>query len=415
MLQKTRSQPTQRETDSKKPCSKFHFQIIVIQLQLRKFRGLCKNHMGHKMGGFLEKPETEKQAQEGHGNGLRYCVSSMQGWRLEMEDSHSAACRLKDPFATWSYFAVFDGHAGSQISLHCAEHLMSTILESESFSKHKYEAGIREGFLQLDEDMRKLYHDQQGGSTAICVFVSPDKIYLVNCGDSRAVISRNGAAVISTIDHKPFSPKEQERIQNAGGSVMIKRINGTLAVSRAFGDYDFKNDGSKSPVDQMVSPEPDIIVCNRSEHDEFIVVACDGIWDVMTSSEVCEFIRSRLLVTYDLPMIVNIVLDICLHKGSRDNMTLLLLLLPGAPKVDMDAVKAERSLDQTIVQITKEVIEKHEIHDFETLIRLMKRMAINIPNLPPGGGLYAKYYIIEQAFHEKFPDTPAEIYDYFSM
>ncbi|XP_043653420.1 protein phosphatase 1A [Drosophila teissieri] len=392
------------------PCPTFQFQIIDIRAQPRKFRVL-----DHKMGGFLEKPETEKQAQEGHGNGLRYCVSSMQGWRLEMEDSHAAVCHLKDPHAKWSYFAVFDGHAGNQISQHCAEHLLNTIMETDSFLRQKYEAGIREGFLQLDEDMRKQYQDKPGGSTAICVFVSPDKIYLANCGDSRAVISRNGTAAISTVDHKPFSPKEQERIQNAGGSVMIKRVNGILAVSRALGDYDFKNDISKSPVDQMVSPEPDITVCNRSDQDEFIVIACDGIWDVMTSSEVCEFISSRLLVTYDLPTIVNSILDICLHKGSRDNMTLLLLLLPGAPKVDMDAVKAERSLDQTIVQITREVIEKHEIHDFETLIRLMKRMAINIPNLPPGGGLYAKYYIIEQAFHEKFPDTPAEIYDYFSM
>nr|XP_036675275.1 protein phosphatase 1B [Drosophila suzukii] len=367
------------------------------------------------MGGFLEKPETEKHVEEGSGNNLRYCVSSMQGWRLEMEDTHSAVCKLKDDFELWSYFAVFDGHASDRISEYCAKHLLKTIMKSEGFSKLRYEAGIREGFLRLDEDMRKLFQDKPGGSTAVCVFLSPDKMYLANCGDSRAVISRNGIAAINTVDHKPFAPKERERIQNAGGSVMIKRVNGTLAVSRALGDYDFKNDSSRSPVDQLVSPEPDIIVCERSEQDEFIVIACDGIWDVMSSTEVCEFIGSRLLVTYDLPMIVNSVMDICLHKGSRDNMTLLLLLLPGAPTIDMDAVKAERNLDQRIAQITREVIEKHEITDFEVLIRLMKRMAINIPNLPPGGGIYAKYYIIEQVFHEKFPDAPAEIHDYFTM
>ncbi|XP_017129057.1 protein phosphatase 1B [Drosophila elegans] len=367
------------------------------------------------MGGFLEKPETSKQVSEDNGNGLRYCVTSMQGWRLEMEDAHAAVCGLKEPFAEWSYFGVFDGHAGNRIALHCAEHLMDSIVQTEDFSMLRFEAGIKEGFLQLDEDMRKLFQDKPGGSTAICVFVSPEKIYLANCGDSRAVVVRNGQAVISTSDHKPYYPKEMERIQNAGGHVMVKRVNGTLAVSRALGDFEFKNDNSKSSVDQLVSPEPDITVCQRSESDEFLVMACDGIWDVMDSSEVCEFIASRLFVTDDLPMIVNSVLDICLHKGSRDNMTLLLLLLPGAPTISKDAVKAEINLDKTIARLTRQVIEKHEVTDFEVLILLMQRMAAKIPNLPPGGGIYAKYNIIEEVFHEKYPDAPSETFDYFNM
>ncbi|XP_017052699.1 protein phosphatase 1B isoform X2 [Drosophila ficusphila] len=347
------------------------------------------------MGGFLEKPETEKKVEQGSGNGLRYCLSSMQGWRLEMEDAHSAVCSLMEPFKDWAYFGVFDGHA--------------------KFSMLRFPEGIKEGFLQLDEDLRKVNNDKPGGSTATCAFISPDKIYLANCGDSRAVISRGGATYISTIDHKPFSNIERDRIQKAGGSVMIKRVNGTLAVSRALGDFDFKRDQSRSQVDQMVSPEPDVTVCDRLESDEFIIIACDGIWDVMSSSEVSEFIGSRLLVTKDIPMIVNSVMDICLHRGSRDNMTLLLILLPGAPTLDEDAIKADRNLDKTIAQITREVIEKHEINDFEVLMRLMKRMAINIPNLPPGGGIYAKYYIIEQVFHEIFPDAPAEIYDFCNV
>ncbi|XP_017079722.1 protein phosphatase 1B [Drosophila eugracilis] len=367
------------------------------------------------MGGFLEKPETEKHVEEGSGNDLRYCICSMQGWRLEMEDAHTAVCSIKEPFNLWSYFGVFDGHAGNHISQYCAGNLLNTILESEDFAMQKYEAGIREGFLQLDEDMRKDYQDQPGGSTAVCAFISPEKILLVNCGDSRGVIARNGGGLTSTTDHKPFSPKERERIQNAGGSVMINRVNGTLAVSRALGDYEFKNNMTRMPASQMVSPEPDIIVRKRTEKDEFIVLACDGVWDVMSTTDVCQFIRSRLLVTNDLPLIVNSVLDICLHKSSKDNMTLLLVLLPNAPAIDMDAIKAERVLDQNIAQIAKEVLEKHEIHDFESLIRLMNRMANNIPNLPPGGGIYAKYYIIEKVFHEKFPDAPKEIYDYFTI
>lgn len=64
------------------------------------------------MGAFLEKPNTEKFNEKGNGNGLRFGVSSMQGWRCEMEDAHYAKTNLGEDLTEWSYFAVFDGHAG---------------------------------------------------------------------------------------------------------------------------------------------------------------------------------------------------------------------------------------------------------------------------------------------------------------
>lgn len=75
----------------------------------------------------------------------------------------------------------------------------------------------------------------RSGSTAVGVMISPKHVYFINCGDSRAVLYRNGQVCFSTQDHKPCNPREKERIQNAGGSVMIQRVNGSLAVSRALG------------------------------------------------------------------------------------------------------------------------------------------------------------------------------------
>ncbi|XP_022226324.2 protein phosphatase 1B [Drosophila obscura] len=364
------------------------------------------------MGGLLEKPSTDKEIETGTGNGLRYCVSAMQGWRMEMEDAHTAVCSLEKPFDFWSFFAIYDGHAGSRISTYCSEHLLSTIISNEQFARGQYVAGIRAAFLQIDEEMRRLSYDKSGGTTVTCAFVSPDKIYLANCGDSRIVLSRNGLAEFSTSDHKPTLPLERARIVRAGGSVMIQRVNGTLAVSRALGDFDFKCDSTRSSCEQLVSPEPDLTVIERKQTDEFLVIACDGIWDVMSSEDACAFIRSRLRVTTNLKSIVNSVLDICLHKGSRDNMSLLLLLLPGAPMVNDDAVAADQRLDHTIEQLTLEVIQKNEIMDFDELLALMNAMATNISNLPPGGGIYAKYHIIERVFHDANPDKPPEFFEY---
>lgn len=64
---------------------------------------------------------------------------------------------------------------------------------------------------------------------------------------------------------------------------MIQRVNGSLAVSRALGDYEYKQVEGKGPCEQLVSPEPEITVQNRADNDEFLVLACDGVWDVMTN------------------------------------------------------------------------------------------------------------------------------------
>ncbi|XP_020810912.1 protein phosphatase 1B [Drosophila serrata] len=373
------------------------------------------------MGSYAAKPETEKDVHVGEGNGLRYCVSSMQGWRTEMEDKHIAACGLRKPYEDLSFFGVFDGHAGDHIAIHCAENLLTTITNTDQFSKAEFKEALREGYIQLDAQMRKMKWDKPGattamtagGTTATCVLVTPKKMYLVNCGDSRAVLCRKGKASISTVDHRPTSPKEKARIKKAGGTVIIDRVNGNLAVSRALGDFQYKRIHWQ-PCEQMVSPEPDIFECDRVVCDEFVVIACDGIWDVMSSQEVCAYIHSRLLVTDDLPEIVNSILDICLHKDSRDNMTLMLLLLPGAPKISEDAVTADRILDHKIEELTRELIEKNDIYFFHNLLVLMDRKAGEIENLPPGGGLYAKYHVIRRVFHEMFPKMPADLdYTYY--
>jgi len=111
---------------------------------------------------------------------------------------------------------------------------------------------------------------------------------------------------------------ERQRIQEAGGTVLIQRVNGSLAVSRALGDFEYKNNSNRRPDQQLVSPEPEITSFIRStkpdEQIAFIVLACDGIWDVMTNEELAAYILGRMHITDDLCEIANTVLDMCLYK-----------------------------------------------------------------------------------------------------
>ncbi|KAL5283487.1 PPM1B family protein [Megaselia abdita] len=305
------------------------------------------------MGGFLDKPKTNKSNEHGEGAKLKFGISSMQGWRSEMEDAHYAQTGLSEPFSDWSFFAVFDGHAGGKVSEHCSKNLLKFVLETDEFKNGDFIKGIRTGFLRIDEVMRVLPEltaepEKIGGTTAVCSFIAPNQLYIANCGDSRAVLCRNGRPVFATQDHKPELPKETERIQQAGGSVMIQRVNGSLAVSRALGDYDFKNDREKGQCEQLVSPEPEVFCEERQEDDEFLVLACDGVWDVMTNEDICSFIQSRLKVTNDLELVSNQVIDTCLHKGSRDNMSVIIIVFPGAPQPSPEAIAADERLEKEI-------------------------------------------------------------------
>jgi protein phosphatase 1B len=190
-----------------------------------------------------------------------------------MEDAHCAIVGLPNGLTDWSFFAVFDGHAGARVSAHCADNLLDSIIQVEEFKANVepgsdkeisaeqielVKAGIRDGFLKLDEKMKGLPEvvsgEDKSGSTAVAALISTKHMFLANCGDSRAVLSRAGKCVFSTLDHKPVNPEEKERIQRAGGSVMIQRVNGSLAVSRALGDTSTSRSRARGPANSWCRP-----------------------------------------------------------------------------------------------------------------------------------------------------------------
>ncbi|XP_055353538.1 protein phosphatase 1B-like [Paramacrobiotus metropolitanus] len=324
---------------------------------------------------YADKPNTDKKYDSGSTEDVRFAACCIQGWRSTMEDAHAAVPHL-GLAVKCSFYAIFDGHEGDTVSNYCATHMIESIMKTDEFSQLKsaeslsykssgglVENGLIKAFLHLDEELRQIASIKAGtdraGSTAVCALVTPDTIYLANCGDSRGILVAAGAIKLATSDHKPVHATERQRIEKAGGSVMFQRVNGSLAVSRALGDFEYKNNTELAAPEQLVSPQPDITHWSRSPEDEFIVLACDGVWDVMSNEEMCQFIRRQMTTTDDLQRICETLVDTCLHRGSRDNISVVLIALPGAPKVTEESkvAQSETTTAKNIDNVSVEAVD----------------------------------------------------------
>lgn len=127
------------------------------------------------------------------------------------------------------------------------------------------------------------------------VLVSPSQIYCANAGDSRSVLRRRDPAetVALSDDHKPENPDERRRIEACGGFVEENRVNGSLNLSRSFGDFEYKSTPNKNFKEQMVTCDPEIRKIERTPNDDFIVLACDGIWDCLTNEACCDMLNEH--------------------------------------------------------------------------------------------------------------------------
>ncbi|EZA50918.1 hypothetical protein DMN91_012806 [Ooceraea biroi] len=250
------------------------------------------------MGQTLSEPVTKKKSACCRDNNYRVGSSCMQGWRIKMEDSHVHILSLpSDPGA--AFFAVYDGHGGAAMAQHAGKHLHEYITKRSEYKAGDIVEGIQQGFLELDKAMQTnvVLRDEHAGTTVIALLIKDNILYSANAGDSRAVASISGMTVPLSRDHKPTLKDERKRIEAAGGFVEYKRVNGNLALSRALGDFIFKRNDRKSPQEQIVTAFPEVQEFSITEEWEFVVLACDGIWDVMTNEEVVEFVRTRLAQT----------------------------------------------------------------------------------------------------------------------
>ncbi|KAL7686994.1 putative PPM-type phosphatase domain, protein phosphatase 2C family [Plasmopara halstedii] len=238
--------------------------------------------------------------------------------------------------------AVFDGHGGPAVAACIAEKIIEAVISTEAFQKdnrspESLALALCEGFLVVDEMLKKdpeyATSCDEVGSTGLFAIITPKDIVCANVGDSRCIMSNSKIPEVLqlSVDHKPDLEFEKQRILAAGGTVFRGRVCGGVAVSRSFGDLWFKRNADLKPHQQLVTAEPSVRVQRRDPADEFLALCCDGIYDVMSNDQLRKFIRSKLKNGVKDPKdISEMLLDECLAKGSRDNMSAIIVLFKAA-------------------------------------------------------------------------------------
>lgn len=199
------------------------------------------------------------------------------------------------------------------------------------------------------------------GTTAVVALIRGKQLIVANAGDSRCVVSEAGKALDMSYDHKPEDEVELARIKNAGGKVtMDGRVNGGLNLSRAIGDHFYKRNKNLPPEEQMISALPDIKVLTLTDDHEFMVIACDGIWNVMSSQEVIDFIQSKISQRDEngelrlLSSIVEELLDQCLAPDTSgdgtgcDNMTCIIICFKPRNTAAPQPESGKRKLEEVL-------------------------------------------------------------------
>ena len=258
----------------------------------------------------------------------------MQGYRTDMEDAHHVTLSLKS-HPNLTYIGVFDGHNGTAAAEWMAENMQLRLSELTDPTNHKELAAAVE---KADADFMADASVRVHGTTACLALISTSpsdpsqrKLTCASVGDSRClVIDAEGKVKFTTVDHKPETDSEGDRIRSAGGFVSNGRVDGDLAMSRSIGDHTYKTSPNLGPLDQKVIPTPDCADVTL-EPTDMVLVCCDGLVERLTNEQVAQFVHEQVTAQQksgdvDPAMVVAALLDHSLLKGSKDNMSAALLL-----------------------------------------------------------------------------------------
>ncbi|XP_020673676.2 protein phosphatase 2C 51-like isoform X2 [Dendrobium catenatum] len=255
------------------------------------------------------------------------CVShgwvSVIGRRREMEDAVSVEPGFFGA-GEYDFYAVYDGHGGAIVAEVCKEKMHFVVAEEADKGEkgegdeEKWRRAMAASFERVDGEVAE---EKKGtvGSTAVVAVVGRRRIVVANCGDSRAVLSRGGVAVALSDDHKPNRPDEMKRVEAAGGRIINwdgYRVLGVLSTSRSI----------------------EITVTERSDKDEFLILASDGLWDAISNEVACRIVRQCLSgqAAKMFPGAVNgrsaaeaaaLLAELAIARGSKDNISIVVVEL----------------------------------------------------------------------------------------
>nr|CAB3460680.1 unnamed protein product [Digitaria exilis] len=312
-----------------------------------------------------DRASSDSSVESDAGAGWPACLShgavSVIGRQREMEDAFSVELSFlasADPKGGGGgedgeedFFAVFDGHGGARVAEACRERLHVVLAEEVGLRRGvggdtRWKDALVASFARVDGEVTgglaappKMASDgdpnmpyRTVGSTAVVAVVGQRRIVVANCGDSRAVLCRGGVAVPLSTDHKPDRPDELQRVEAAGGRVINwngYRVLGVLATSRSIGDYYLK---------PYVCAEPEVTVVDRTDQDEFLILASDGLWDVVSNEVACKIARNCLsgraasmfpesVAGRSAADAAALLTELAMSRGSKDNISVVVVEL----------------------------------------------------------------------------------------
>ncbi|XP_016458890.1 protein phosphatase 2C 37 [Nicotiana tabacum] len=299
----------------------------------------------------------------------KFGVTSVCGRRRDMEDAVSIYPTFiqekREKSSNLHFFGLYDGHGCSHAAMKCKDRMHDIVKnEVESAGEATWKEMMTRSFTKMDKEVVEYSRGGGGaptadcrcelqtpqcdavGSTAVVAVVTPNEIIVSNCGDSRAVLCRNGVAIPLSTDHKPDRPDELNRIEEAGGRIIYwdgARVLGVLAMSRAIGDNYLK---------PYVTSEPEVTITERTVDDECLILASDGLWDVVSNETACGVAR------------------MCLRSGRPQSP-------PGSPANDVTPTVSGDNSDQACtdasILLTRLALARHSSDNVSVVVVDLKR------------------------------------------
>ncbi|KAM0936305.1 putative protein-serine/threonine phosphatase [Dioscorea sansibarensis] len=249
-------------------------------------------------------------------NKITYGFSLVKGKASHpMEDYHVAKFAMVKGHEL-GLFAIFDGHLGDSVPSYLQKHLFTNILKEDEFWTHPDRA-ITKAYDKTDKAILSHSPDLgRGGSTAVtAILIDGTKLWVANVGDSRAVLAKGRQVIQMTVDHEPNT--ERGSIETRGGFVSnmpgdVPRVNGQLAVSRAFGDKSLKS---------HLRSDPDICEEDVDSGAELLILASDGLWKVVNNEEAADIARK----CKDAQTAARQLTTVAVDRDSKDDISCIVV------------------------------------------------------------------------------------------
>lgn len=305
----------------------------------RSLHQALRTHLDHSFEELLGEsgvPKKPPYPSKSSNNKRKFVTTAQRdsfgAWNVEPTEAETGSSESSEDPVSLSYHSLDGQEGGNSLRSRSGSQGVNVLdvygqQQKVGFTAKGIADAMVTAFNCLNGEVQRDRLGELQGTTMVTALVGTWHIGVASCGDSRAVLCRNSTAIRLTRDHKPSLKDEQVRVGNEGGFVLeirgCPRVNGILAMTRAIGDHAFKG----------ITATPEVTVFHRHHEDEFMILASDGLWDVISDVEACE-VTKRCIVRAEergaspelaAKVAASVLMRASLNKGSSDNISVIVV------------------------------------------------------------------------------------------